>query len=217
MLVSYHMQQLHSIDLEVASGQGSTTAMSLGSVEDQCVVNLNRCIREEQEALSPFESKGSLALLCPKELLAYVLAPLPRLLPRLFIHSFSFRVTKNVTVGGIGKLNKILNTLQQTVGDVVEDHKPIGHEEIAVSANHLPRTRPSTHARTIAGRFGWARQYMALISMPHIELEAYIRKNRTRYSKEEYRMLWSTAGPNRRTSDGGSGIKFDSWWTSERL
>ncbi len=206
MLVSFYMQQLPSIDLEVTSGQGSTTAMSLGSVEDPCVVTLNRCIREEQEALSPFEPKGSMALLCPRELLAFVLAPLPRLLPRLFVRSFAFLKTKTITVGGVGKLNKILNTLQQTVGDVTEEHR--NQEEGAATADvSVSRSQGSTGL--VGERFKWARQYVALMSMAQGELEAFIRKNRTKFSKEEYRVVWSLAGPNRRT-DGGQ--KFDVFW-----
>lgn len=212
MLVSFYMQQLPSINLEVTSGQGSTTAMSLGSVEDQCVVTLNRCIREEQEALSPFEPKGSMALLCPRELLAFVLAPLPRLLPRLFVRSFSFLKTKTVTVGGVGKLNKILNTLQQTVGDVTDDHKARIQEEGAAA----DVTGSGTQAPTgvVGERFGWARQYVALMSMTQGELESFIRKNRTKFSKEEYRRAWSLSGPNRRTADDTTGQKFDVWWVS---
>ncbi|CAM9200267.1 unnamed protein product [Ectocarpus fasciculatus] len=212
MLVSFYMQQLPSINLEVTSGQGSTTAMSLGSVEDQCVVTLNRCIREEQEALSPFEPKGSMALLCPRELLAFVLAPLPRLLPRLFVRSFSFLKTKTVTVGGVGKLNKILNTLQQTVGDVTDDHKARIQEESA--AADVPGSGTQAPTGVVGERFGWARQYVALMSMTQGELESFIRKNRTKFSKEEYRRVWSLSGPNRRTADDTAGQKFDVWWVS---
>lgn len=216
MLVSFYMQQLPSINLEVASGQGSTTAMSLGSVEDQCVVTLNRCIREEQEALSPFEPKGNLALLCPRELLAFVLAPLPRLLPRLFVSVFFFLKTKTITVGGVGKLNKILNTLQQTVGDVTEEHKSGSQEDGGVATNGQ-KTASQTPLGTVGERFGWARQYVALVSMPQGELEVFIRRNRVKFSKEEYRVLWSLAGPNRPTSDGGTGKKFEVWWASEKF
>eukprot|EP00903_Cladosiphon_okamuranus_P010322 g9766.t1 len=208
MLVSFYMQQLPSIDLEVTSGQGSTTAMSLGSVEDQCVVTLNRCIREEEEALSPFEPKGSMALLCPRELLAFVLAPLPRLLPRLFVLSFSFLKTNTITVGGVGKLNKILNTLQQTVGDVTEEQKSRNQEDAPAMADD-PGSGTQGSTGLVGERFKWARQYVALISMSQSELESFIRKNRTKFSKEEYRVLWSLVGPNRRL-DGGK--KFDVVW-----
>lgn len=207
------MQQLPSIDLEVTSGQGSTTAMSLGSVEDQCVVTLNRCIREEQEALSPFEPKGSMTLLCPRELLAFVLAPLPRLLPRLFVRSFSFLKTKTITVGGVGKLNKILSTLQQTVGDVTEEHKSnIQAEGGAKADGSSTGTQGSTGL--VGQRFRWAHQYVALMSMAQGELETFIKKNRTKFSKEEYRVLWSLVGPNRRTSDDSAGQAFDVLWVS---
>lgn len=215
MLVSYYMQQLPSIDLEVTSGQGSTTAMSLGGVEDQCVVTLNRCIREEQEALSPFEPKGSLTLLCPKELLAFVLAPLPRLLPRLFVRSFAYLKIKTVTVGGLGKLNKILNTLQQTVGDVTEEQSPPSQEDGGGAAVDVLRSRKQTP--TVGERFGWARQYVTLINMSQSELETFIRKNRMKFSKEEYRSLWSLAGPNRRVSGSGTGQNFEVWWASEKF
>lgn len=207
------MQQLPSIDLEVTSGQGSTTAMSLGSVEDQCVVTLNRCIREEQEALSPFEPKGSMTLLCPRELLAFVLAPLPRLLPRLFVRSFSFLKTKTITVGGVGKLNKILSTLQQTVGDVTEEHKSRIQEEGGATADGSS-TGAQGSTGLVGERFRWARQYVALMSMAQGELETFIKKNRTKFSKEEYRVLWSLVGPNRRTADGSTGQTFDVWWVS---
>ena len=216
MLVSYYMQQLPAIDLAVTSGQGSTTAMSLGSVEDPCVVTLNRCIREEQEALSPFEPKGSLPLLCPRELLAFVLAPLPRLLPRLLVRSFSFVKTKTITVGGVGKLNKILNTLQQTVGDVTEEPKLKSQDETTAAA-HGRGTRPNTPTGAVEERFEWARQYVALISMPQSELESFIRKNRTMFSKEEYRVSWSLAGPNSRTADGSTGQSFEKWWASQKF
>lgn len=213
MLVSFYMQQLPSIDLEVTSGQGSTTAMSLGSVEDQCVVTLNRCIREEQEALSPLEPKGSMTLLCPRELLAFVLAPLPRLLPRLFVRSFSFLKTNTITVGGVGKLNKILSTLQQTVGDVTEEHKFRNHVEGEATADGSSTgTQESTGL--VRERFRWARQYVALMSMAQGELETFIKKNRTEFSKEDYRVLWSLVGPNRRTADGSTGREFDVWWVS---
>lgn len=216
MLVSYYMQQLPSIDLEVASGQGSTTAMSLGSVEDQCVVDLNRCIREEQEALSPFEPKGNIGLICPRELLAFVLSPLPRLLPRLFVRSLRFLKAQSVTVGGVGKLNKILNTLQQTVGDVTEEHKAAGQEDGIVGSD-VPKDSSHGAAGTVAERFGWARQYVALISMSQGELETYIRNNRTKFSKDEYRVQWCLVGPNRRPTQGGSSGKFEMWWASEKF
>lgn len=209
------MQQLPSIDLEVASGQGSTTAMSLGSVEDQCVVNLNRCIREEQEALSPFEPKGSVGLICPRELLAFVLAPLARLLPRLFVRSLRFLKAQTVTVGGVGKLNKILNTLQQTVSDVTEEHKSPGQED--TTAVDAPSDGAQHVRGTITDRFGWARQYVALISMSQDELEAFIRSNRTKFSKDEYRVQWCLTGPNRRPLQGGSSGKFEMWWASEKF
>ena len=209
MLVSFYMQQLPSIDLEVTSGQGSTTAMSLGSVEDQCVVTLNRCIREEQEALSPFEPKGSMALLCPRELLAFVLAPLPRLLPRLFVLSFSFLKTTTITVGGVGKLNKILNTLQQTVGDVTEEHTSRNQEDATATGDGSSSGNQGSTG-LVGQRFRWAREYVALISMAQGELETFIKKNRTKFSKEEYRVVWSLAGPNRRP-DGGK--KFDVVWS----
>lgn len=214
-MVSYYMQQLPSIDLEVASGQGSTTAMSLGSVEDQCVVDLNRCIREAQEALSPFEPKGNVGLICPRQLLAFVLAPLTRLLPRLFVRSLRFLKSKAVTVGGVGKLNKILNTLQQTVGDVTEVNKSPGQEDGLTP--DAPKDNSQALVGTVMERFGWARQYVALISMSQGELEAFIRNNRTKFSKEEYRVQWSLIGPNRRPSHGGSSGKFDTWWASEKF
>lgn len=216
MLVTFYMQQLPSVDLDVASGQGATTAMSLGSVEDQCVVTLNRCIREEQEALSPFEPKGSSTLLCPRELLAFVLAPLPRLVPRLFVRSFSFLKANAITVGGVGKLNKILNTLQQTVEDVTQGHKPPTPDEASATADGQ-RTGTQATKGAAGERFGWSRQYVSLISMPQTELEAFIRNNRTKFSKEEYRVAWSLMGPNRRTSDGGTFQKFDMWWASEKF
>lgn len=213
MLVSFYMQQLPSIDLEVASGQGSTTAMSLGRVEDQCVVTLNRCIREEQEALSPFEPKGSMALLCPRDLLAFVLAPLPRLLPRLFVRSLSFLKTKTITVGGVGKLNKILNTLQQTVGDVTDEHRARNHEEGAATTDEsIAGSQSGTGL--VGERFRWARHYIALMSMTQGDLEAFMQKNRTKYSKQEYRVLWSLAGPNRPKADSSAVQKFDLWWGS---
>lgn len=215
MLVGYYMQQLPSIDLEVTSGQGSTTAMSLGGVEDQCIVTLNRCIREEQEALSPFEPKGSSALLCPRELLAFVLSPLARLLPRLFVRSLGYLKTNTITVGGLGKLNKILNTLQQTVGDVTEGQKPASEDTAPTTDG--PRAGAQSLTGTVAERFGWARQYVALISMAQGELEVFIRSNRTKYSKDEYRVLWSLVGPNRRPLDGGNGQKFEMWWASEKF
>lgn len=210
------MQQLPSIDLEVASGQGSTTAMSLGSVEDQCVVELNRCIREEQEALSPFEPKGGVGLVCPRELLAFVLVPLVRLLPRLFVRSLRFLKARTITVGGVGKLNKILNTLQQTVGDVTEEHQLAGQEDGATSADG-PKAGSEVVAGTVGERFGWARQYVALVSMTQAELEVFIRNNRTKFSKEEYRVQWALVGPNRRPLDGGTGQKFEMWWASEKF
>ncbi|CAM9666114.1 unnamed protein product [Scytosiphon promiscuus] len=213
MLVSFYMQQLPSIDLEVTSGQGSTTAMSLGRVEDQCVVTLNRCIREEQEALSPFEPKGSMALLCPRDLLAFVLAPLPRLVPRLFVRSFSFIKTKAITVGGVGKLNKILNTLQQTVGDVTDEHKSRNQEEGAATMDEVDAGSQSVGG-LVGERFTWARDYIALMSMTQADFETFMQKKRTKYSKEEYRVLWSLAGPNRPVVDGSAAQKFDVWWGS---
>lgn len=215
MLVSYYMQQLPSINLEVASGQGSTTAMSLGSVEDQCIVNLNRCIREEQEALSPFEPNGGMGLICPRALLAFVLVPLARLLPRLFVRSLRFLKARAITIGGVGKLNKILNTLEQTVGDVTEEDR-VGQDEGTAAADG---TRAGIEVLTgsVGERFGWARQYVALISMAQGELEAFIRNNRTKFSKDEYRVQWSLVGPNRRPSDGGTGQKFEMWWASEKF
>lgn len=208
------MQQFPAVDLDIASGQGATTAMSLGSLEDQCIVTLNRCIREEQEALSPLEPKANLPLLCPRELLAFVLAPLPRLLPRLFVRSFRFLKSKTITVGGVGKLNKILSTLQQTVRDATENNYGIQEES---SASTDGPTSTTTPVGTVEERFGWARQYVSLISMTQGELESFIKSNRTKYSKEEYSVIWALVGPNRRTSDGGTGQKFEMWWASEKF
>lgn len=215
MLVSYYMQQLPSINLGVASGQGSTTAMSLGSVDDQCVVNLNRCIREEQEALSPFEPKGSMALICPRELLAFVLAPLARLLPRLFVRSLRFLKARTITVGGVGKLNKILNTLEQTVSEVTEEDAVATTQEDGAVA--VDGTRADSSTVSVAELFGWSRQYVALISMSQNELETFIRNNRTKFSKDEYRVQWSLAAPNRRQSEEGRSQKFEMWWASEKF
>ncbi|CAM9600272.1 unnamed protein product [Hapterophycus canaliculatus] len=64
----------------------------------------------------------------------------------------------------------------------------------------------------VGERFRWARHYIALMSMAQGDLEAYIQKNRTKYSKEEYRVLWSLAGPNRPNADGSGSQKFDDWW-----
>lgn len=217
MLVSYYMQQLPSIDLQVAGGQGSTTAMSLGSVDDQCVVNLNRCIREEQEALSPFEPKGSMALICPRELLTFVLVPLARLLPRLFVRSLRFLKARAITVGGVGKLNKILNTLEQTVGEVTEEDKMTAGQEDGAAITDGTRARPVATTGSVGERFGWARQYVTLISMSQSELEAFIRNNRTKFSKDQYWVQWSLAAPNRRQSEEGIGQKFEMWWASEKF
>ncbi|CAM9460205.1 unnamed protein product [Choristocarpus tenellus] len=214
-IVSHYMHQLPSVDLGVDSGKGSTTAMSLGSVEDQCVVDLNRSLREEYEAFSPRERKGSLSAICSGEYLSFVLAPLPRLVPRLFVLSLSFTMARAITVGGVGKLNKIVKTLQQTVGDAIGTNQQSQDDNFSKSAGG---TSNSSHGNRdfVAERFGCASQYVALLSMTQGELENFMRNNRTKFTKEEYRVQWLLVGPNRQRSDGGKGENFESWWASER-
>ncbi|CAM9553978.1 unnamed protein product [Phaeothamnion confervicola] len=216
--VSVHMQQLSGIDLDVDRGKASTTAMSLGRIEDACVVEMNRGLRDMQEAISPIEPKAHLGLLAPRELFAYVASPLPRLLPRLFVHSVRYYGSgRLVTVGGVGKLNKILSTLQQTVVDVTETSRAYlqpgggGGSGGSGGGDGGGSTGGSSLVDVIAERFARASRYVALMSMTQEDLEAYIRANRTEYAKEEYRVQWILAGPNRRVGPEG-GAHFDTWW-----
>ncbi|CAM9248443.1 unnamed protein product [Discosporangium mesarthrocarpum] len=211
-VVTHFMQQMPAVDLGVDSGKGSTTAMSLGSVEDQCIVDLNRCIREEHEAFSPIEPKGGgVRLICPRELLQFMLAPLPRLVPRLFVHSLRYTAAQSITVGGVGKLNKIVKTLQQTIGDAIDSSLRRVHEEGSFAAKKAAGMGSNGLGETdiVTDRFGGAAQYIALISMTQGELENFIRNNRTKFTKEEYRVQWLLAGPNRRSSNGGRGENFE--------
>eukprot|EP00752_Nemacystus_decipiens_P010121 g9020.t1 len=63
--------------------------------------------------------------------------------------------TNTITVGGVGKLNKILNTLQQTVGDVTEEHKPRNQEDAPSTADG-PSSATQLSTGLVGERFKWA-------------------------------------------------------------
>ncbi|CAM9428068.1 unnamed protein product [Chrysoparadoxa australica] len=201
--VAFYTQQLVALDLGDSRETGKG-ALGMGSVEDMCVVDLNRHLQELHEGLSPIEPKEGVGLVAPRELFAATVLPLPRLLPRLLVHFLRYYPERSISTRGVGRLTKVASTLLQTTLDVTstgafEDQE---HERGLIDS--------------IGKRFSrslglWAHRYTALLSMTSEQLESFIRENRAEFTKAEYEVQWKLAGPNRSGQDN-----FESWWASAK-
>jgi hypothetical protein len=199
--VSSSMEMLPAIELDIDEGRATSQAMSLGGVEDKCIVDLSRRLQHVQEALSPVEPKLGESLISPRELFAYVVATLPWMLPRLLVNAFQDLCSRRITAGGVGKLTKISSSLRQTLTDVVETSTACFEEAGA---------RPP--AEVIATEFGSLGRYVSLLSMTADELKACITSNPNMFTMEQWNVQWKLHCPSRRPSEQS----FESWWASRK-
>jgi hypothetical protein len=198
MEVSHHMAALTRVDLG-----GGGVGLS-GDDADACVVDLCRTLRDMQEALSPQSPKPGMGLVAPRDLFAYVISPLPRLLPRVLVHCLGAAISRPVSAVGVGKAAKVVAALQQLVQDITETSSRYLLEGPALS-------------QVITDKFSRAGRYASLMGASHSELEAYIRANRADFTKEEFRAQWHLKGKARRADDRDQAAPFETWWASERF
>ncbi|KAG5178503.1 hypothetical protein JKP88DRAFT_196210 [Tribonema minus] len=191
MHASHYLAALAAADL----GGGADAA-------DACVIDLCRVLRDTQEALSPMTPKPGMGLAAPRELFAYAVAPLPRMLPRLLVHALGGAAARPVSAVGVGKAAKIVAALQQLASDVTE-----------TSLRQL--VEGAALAQVVTERFSRAARYASLMGATHAELEGYIRANRSDFTKEELRAQWNLQGPARRADECPH--PFEAWWASERF